>query len=81
MLGVSTLQRLFSQILEFVKLGEVGGKEAHAQPYALKTASIHRAWTRQGVESVPQGCWPMLTPVLPTVVSSWLDVLWMVDRS
>uniref|UniRef100_A0A4W5PMM3 Uncharacterized protein n=1 Tax=Hucho hucho TaxID=62062 RepID=A0A4W5PMM3_9TELE len=28
-----------------------------------------------GVESVPQGCWPMLTPMLPTVMSSWLDVL------
>ena len=23
------------------------------------------AWTLQGVESVPQGCWPMLTPMLP----------------
>ena len=30
----------------------------------------------QCVESVPQGCWHMLTPKLPTVVSSWLDVLW-----
>ena len=39
------------------------------------------AWTLQGVESVPQGCWPMLTPMLPTVVSSWLDVLWVVDHS
>ena len=35
-----------------------------------------RGWTLQGVESVPQGCWPMLTPMLPTVVSSW-----MVDHS
>ena len=26
----------------------------------------------KGVEGVPQGCWPMLTPMLPTVVSSWL---------
>uniref|UniRef100_A0A4W5L8I7 PR domain zinc finger protein 10 n=1 Tax=Hucho hucho TaxID=62062 RepID=A0A4W5L8I7_9TELE len=26
------------------------------------------SWTLQGVESVPQGCWPMLTPMLPTVV-------------
>jgi hypothetical protein len=24
---------------------------------------------------------PMLTPMLPTVVSSWLDVPWMVDHS
>ena len=39
------------------------------------------AWTLQGVESIPQGCWPMLTLMLPTVVSSWLDVLWVVDHS
>ena len=38
-------------------------------------------WTLQGVESVPQGCWPMLTSMLHTVVSSWLDVLWVVDYS
>ena len=38
-------------------------------------------WTQQGVKSVPQGCWPMLTPMLPTVVSSWLDVLSVVDHS
>jgi hypothetical protein len=31
------------------------------------------AWTLQGVKRVPQGCWLMLTPMLPTVVSSWLD--------
>jgi hypothetical protein len=35
-----------------------------------------RPWTLQGVESIQQGCWPMLTPMLPAVVSSWLDVLW-----
>ena len=35
------------------------------------------AWTLQGVESIPQGCWPMLTPMLPTIVSSWLGVLWV----
>ena len=29
-------------------------------------------WTRQGVESVPQGCWPMFTPMLPT------GVLWTI---
>ena len=33
------------------------------------------------VPSIPQGCWPMLTPMLPTVVSSWLDVIWVVDHS
>ena len=38
------------------------------------------AWTLQGVESIPQGCWPMLTPMISTVVSSWLVVLWMVDH-
>ena len=26
------------------------------------------AWTLPGVESIPQGCWPMLTPMVPTVV-------------
>ena len=34
-----------------------------------------RAWSLQGVESIPQGCWPMLTPMLPTVMLSWLDVI------
>jgi hypothetical protein len=33
-----------------------------------------RARTLHGVESVPQGCWPMLTPILPTVVSGCLNV-------
>uniref|UniRef100_A0A4W5R7M6 small monomeric GTPase n=1 Tax=Hucho hucho TaxID=62062 RepID=A0A4W5R7M6_9TELE len=27
------------------------------------------AWTLQGVKSVSQGCWPMLTPMLSTVVN------------
>ena len=35
----------------------------------------------QDVVSIPHGCWPMLTPMLPAVVSSWLDVLWVVDLS
>ena len=39
------------------------------------------AWTLQCVKSVPQGCTGMLTPMLPTVVSSWLDDLWVVDHS
>ena len=39
-----------------------------------------RAWTLQGVESLPQGCWPLLTPMLLTVVWSWLDVFWEVDH-
>jgi hypothetical protein len=38
-------------------------------------------WTLQGVESVPQGCWPIWTPLLPTVVPTWLNVLWVVDHS
>ena len=33
------------------------------------------AWILQGDKSVPQGCWPMLIPMFPTVVSSWLYVL------
>ena len=28
--------------------------------------------------SIPQWCWPMLTPMLPTIVSSWLDVLFLI---
>jgi hypothetical protein len=39
------------------------------------------AWTLQGVKSVLQGCWPMLTRMNPTVVSSLLDVLWVMDHS
>ena len=40
-------------------------------------------WTLQGVESVPQECWSMLTLKLPTDFfrSSFLDVLWVVDHS
>jgi hypothetical protein len=52
-----------------------------APPYAPRSASILWTWTLQGVESVPQGCWTMLTPMLPSVVSGWLDVLWVVDPS
>jgi hypothetical protein len=41
------------------------------------------AWTLQGVkrtlQSVPQGHRPMLAPMLPRVMSSWLDVHWVVD--
>jgi hypothetical protein len=40
-----------------------------------------RPRTLQCVESFPQECWPMLTPMLPTVVSTCLDVLWVVDHS
>ena len=39
------------------------------------------ARTLQGVENIPQGCWPMLTPIRPTIVSNWLNVLWVVDHS
>jgi hypothetical protein len=42
---------------------------------------VNSSWTPQGFESVPQGCWPILTPLLPTVVSRWLNVLWVVDHS
>jgi hypothetical protein len=44
-------------------------------PNALLLKDLHL----KHVKSVPQRCWPMLTPMLPTVVSSWLDVLWVVD--
>ena len=39
------------------------------------------AWTLQCVASVSPGCWHMLTQMLATVVSSWLDVFWVVDHS
>jgi hypothetical protein len=39
-----------------------------------KQSQFVRAWTLQGVKSVPQGCWPRSSTMLPTVVSSWLDV-------
>ena len=29
----------------------------------------------------PKGCWPMLTPMLPTIVSSWLDIFLVADHS
>ena len=38
-------------------------------------------WTLQGVESVPQGFWLMLITMLSSVVSSWLDLLRVVDHS
>jgi hypothetical protein len=48
--------------------------------FALRTVSIHRHELHK-VSSIPQWCWPMLTPMLPTVASSWLGVLWVVDHS
>jgi hypothetical protein len=47
---------------------------SHIQPPSEQLQFVV-AWTLQGVESVPHGCWPMLTSILPTVVSSWLDVI------
>jgi hypothetical protein len=41
------------------------GKIDHVEKFIMK----------RSVESVPQGGWPKLSPILPTVVSSWLDVL------
>ncbi|XP_045557405.1 pulmonary surfactant-associated protein A isoform X2 [Salmo salar] len=74
--------------------GDAGGNSvishllAEIQQLKARQANLEKeqpqfigAWTLQGVESVPQGCWAMLTPMLPTVVSSWLDVLWVVDHS
>jgi hypothetical protein len=51
------------------------------KPYFSLARVIDMAWTLQGVESVPRGCWPMLTPILPTFVSNWLGVLWVVNHS
>ena len=33
------------------------------------------AWNLQGVESVPQGCWRMLTPMPPSQVG-WMSFGW-----
>ena len=43
-------------------------------PFCPQKPQFVGAWTPQGVESIPQECWPMLTPLLHTVVSSWLVV-------
>ena len=43
-------------------------------PHPPQHPKLVGAWTLQGVKSVPQGCWPILTPMLPTVVSSWMEV-------
>jgi hypothetical protein len=43
--------------------------------YSQNSLSLSGHWTLQGVKSIPQGWWPMLTTMLLTVVSSWLDVL------
>ena len=45
--------------------------ELHAL-FPTEQPQFVRGWTLQGVESVPQGCWPMLTPMLPQL----LDGLW-----
>ena len=39
-----------------------------------------RAWTLQGVESVPQECWPMLTPMLPTVLCQGNCSAWQIQQ-
>jgi hypothetical protein len=46
--------------------------------FALRTTSIRRG---NGVESVPRGRRPIMTPLPLTFVLSWLDVLWVVDHS
>ncbi|XP_064796889.1 glucosidase 2 subunit beta-like isoform X3 [Oncorhynchus masou masou] len=73
--------KVYEYIYELCPFSQVTQKSASGEVVSLGTASIHQGiWTLQGVESVPQGCWLMLTPMLLTVVSSWLDVLWVVDR-
>jgi hypothetical protein len=38
-------------------------------PFALRTSSIRRGMDyKMSTGSIPQGCWPMLTPMLPTIV-------------
>jgi hypothetical protein len=45
------------------------------QPQFIGARTLHQC------RKLPQGCWPMLTPMLPTVVSSWLNVHWVMDHS
>jgi hypothetical protein len=37
-----------------------------------------KAWVLQGVESIPQGCWPMLTPMLTPLFCQvdWMSFGW-----
>lgn len=39
-------------------------------PLPSERPKFDREWTLQGIQSVPQGCWPMWTLMLPTVVKS-----------
>jgi hypothetical protein len=35
-----------------------------------------RVWTPHGVESIPQGCWPMSTPIPQLCQDGWMSFGW-----
>ncbi|XP_064876158.1 grainyhead-like transcription factor 2b isoform X2 [Oncorhynchus nerka] len=84
-----TMTDLEAQPVLFIPDVHFGNLQRAGQVFAFNTeeierggkASIRWTWTLQSVESVTQGPWTMLTPMPPTVVSSWLDVLWVVEHS
>uniref|UniRef100_A0A4W5MLI1 Fibronectin type-III domain-containing protein n=1 Tax=Hucho hucho TaxID=62062 RepID=A0A4W5MLI1_9TELE len=80
-LKISSLKEAYSKVQYNIRYWKKTDKKDVRATYNSQTqinthTHTYRTWTLQGVESVPQGCWPMLTPMLPTVVSSWLDVHW-----
>jgi hypothetical protein len=50
-------------------------------PFALRTASIRWGMDSTRCRKRSTGMLAMLTTMLPTVMSSWLDVFWVVDHS
>jgi hypothetical protein len=65
------------------RLTEVGLDQAflHVVWLSVRSDTVISDGVKSSVKSIPQGSWPMFTPMLPTVVWSWLDVLWVVDHS
>jgi hypothetical protein len=55
-------------------------KQLNQYRHIYTDCTNHSEHGLQGVESIPQRCWPMLTPKLATVVSRWLDVFWIMDN-
>ena len=47
--------------------------ELHPSLFPSELPQFVGPWTLQGVESVPQGCWPMFTPMLQVV---WMSFGW-----
>uniref|UniRef100_A0A4W5MK21 Fibronectin type-III domain-containing protein n=1 Tax=Hucho hucho TaxID=62062 RepID=A0A4W5MK21_9TELE len=73
-LKISSLKEAYSKVQYNIRYWKKTDKKDVRATYNSQTqinthTHTYRTWTLQGVESVPQGCWPMLTPMLPTVVS------------